>query len=592
MSNSSNNINRGDGWKNLLKSNEIYNKYGDNAIGLLGLSLKFDIDDLESVGVDSYVDGRNDKKSDFIYIDEEKGVAVIIQAYFSKSTKSIASANKASDLNTAISWLLAAPEDELPETIKSHAIRLREGLIQGKIQKIYAWYVHNCTESSNVQEELDRVKQTLDASIHTHYKKSKIQTNVLEVGNSTLSDWYLQSVSSIFVQSSFKLNCPDGFEIMGERWKSFATHISAKELHDIYKSERAGLFSANIRDYLGDRESDANINNGIKNSISDEPGDFWVFNNGLTILTNDFYFDKSKELLIVNGISIVNGAQTTGAIGNLKTPPKENARIPARFIKVESSTKHLVGKIVKYNNSQNKVAAADFRSNDSTQKRIIEEISKIDRTVIYQGGRRGGAESAIKRNPNALSSFSVAQALAAFHGDPVTAYNKKSFLWSDDATYSKYFNEKTTGAHIIFCFSLLKRIEFLKSSLFEKSDNEDLQDSEKRRILFFRKPGSVFIYIYAIRSCLELVIQKHIGDYFALSFGNKSMIVAKNSWDPIISLTVPFLNTLDKALTNGLTSTSVDGGVVVFRSLVEAYLENNLLADLRFNRALRNPSSR
>lgn len=592
MSESKNKSTHGDGWKSLLKSNEIYNKYGDNAIGLLGLSLKFDIDDLESAGIDSFVDGRNDKKNDFIYIDEEKGVAVIIQAYFSKSTKSIASANKASDLNTAVSWLLAAPEDDLPETIKAHAIRLRKGLLSGNIQKIYAWYVHNCTESSNVQEELDRVKQTLDASVHTHYKKSKIQTYVLEVGNSTLSDWYLQSVSPIFVQSEFNLNCPDGFEIKGELWKSFATHISARELYDIYKLERAGLFSANIRDYLGDRESDANINNGIKNSISDEPSDFWVFNNGLTILTNDFHFDKANALLKVEGLSIVNGAQTTGAIGNSKLPPKESARIPARFIKVESNTKHLVGKIVKYNNSQNKVTAADFRSNDSTQKRIIEEIEKIDTTIIYQGGRRGGAESAIKRNSNALSSFSVAQALAAFHGDPVIAYNKKSFLWSDDGTYSKYFNEKTTGAHIILCFSLLKRIEFLKSNLFEKSTNNDLQEADKRRISFFRKPGSVFVYIYAIRSCLEIVIQKHIGDYFALSFGNKSMVIAKNSWDPIISLTVPFLNVLDKELTTGLTSASVDRGIAIFRSLVEAYLENNSLADLRFNRALRNPSSR
>lgn len=39
-------------------------------------------------------------------------------------------------------------------------------------------------------------------------------------------------------------------------------------------------------------------------------------------------------------------------------------------------------------------------------------------------GGRGGASDAIKRSKFALPSYTVAQALAAFHGDPVTAYDK------------------------------------------------------------------------------------------------------------------------------------------------------------------------
>lgn len=73
------------GWKQILSNNESFKIYGNNAIGLLALSLKFNIDDINYAGADSIVDGSNDKKNDFVYIDEENGTAVIIQAFFQKN---------------------------------------------------------------------------------------------------------------------------------------------------------------------------------------------------------------------------------------------------------------------------------------------------------------------------------------------------------------------------------------------------------------------------------------------------------------------------------------------------------------------------
>lgn len=130
--------------------------------------MKFNIDDINYAGADSIVDGSNDKKNDFVYIDEENGTAVIIQAYFSKKPKQIASANKASDLNTAIAWLLSSNEDSLPPGLKNHAKRLRDGIQKNVIKKLHVWYVHNCTESKNVQLELDTVKSTLSSILKSN----------------------------------------------------------------------------------------------------------------------------------------------------------------------------------------------------------------------------------------------------------------------------------------------------------------------------------------------------------------------------------------------------------------------------------------
>ena len=70
----------GKAWKTLLTSNEVLARYGNNAIGLLALTLRFDIDDIALAGVESFVDGSNDKKNDVGYIDEERGIADVIQA--------------------------------------------------------------------------------------------------------------------------------------------------------------------------------------------------------------------------------------------------------------------------------------------------------------------------------------------------------------------------------------------------------------------------------------------------------------------------------------------------------------------------------
>jgi len=77
-------------------------RYGDNALGLFALALRFGLDDLDTVAADSLTDGSDDKKCDIIYIDPDEGHAVLAQCYYSTRTRSSAPANKASDLNTAV----------------------------------------------------------------------------------------------------------------------------------------------------------------------------------------------------------------------------------------------------------------------------------------------------------------------------------------------------------------------------------------------------------------------------------------------------------------------------------------------------------
>ena len=77
---------------------DLTERYGNNALLLYALQLRFEITDIISVASDALTDGGDDKKCDLIYIDPDTGVAVIAQGYMKQSPAEtdLAPSNKAS----------------------------------------------------------------------------------------------------------------------------------------------------------------------------------------------------------------------------------------------------------------------------------------------------------------------------------------------------------------------------------------------------------------------------------------------------------------------------------------------------------------
>jgi hypothetical protein len=347
--------------------------------------------------------------------------------------------------------------------------------------------------------------------------------------------------------------------------------VQASWLYDMLKRYKDSLFSANVRGYLGSRNSDLNINNGIKITCTDDPGHFWVYNNGITALVHEFQEVKSPrgKKLQIQGISIVNGAQTTGSIGSLESRPTGEAMVQARF--VMCSNMNTVRKIIEYNNKQNKIEASDYRSNDQIQVRLRKEFDAIGH-IIYLGGRRGGHEDLIKRRPNHIPSDTAAQTLAAFHGDPVTAYNDKSKIWISDNLYSKYFNDNTTAAHILFSYSLLRAIEQRKLDLLAKVKNdESLSDDEQSTLRFLRQRGAVYLLLAAIAKCLEIFLGKPVSSLSKTRFKeNINLQKGQEIWMPIVETSLSMSEQLFPAVENGLKIESQQKSIGDFRSLISA----------------------
>jgi len=183
-----------------LESREDLKEYGHNRLLLFALELKRNIEDIHTVASQVLIDGPDDKRCDLVFVDTDKRSAIVAQAYFTQTQKEAAPANKASDLNTAIPWLLSMNIEVVPERIRPATMELRQALESSSIDTIEFWYVHNLPESKNVKKELAAVENSAKTSISSKYPNSKCdEIRAIEIGMETLERWYKETKAHILV---------------------------------------------------------------------------------------------------------------------------------------------------------------------------------------------------------------------------------------------------------------------------------------------------------------------------------------------------------------------------------------------------------
>jgi hypothetical protein len=431
----------------------------------------------------------------------------------------------------------------------------------------------------NVATELAQAAQTAESIIRSDFPDSNVDVTSQEIGRGSLEEEYARTQVPILVSDAFTFTVPGGFEIKAGSWTAFSTAISAQDLRKLWVAHKAKLMSPNIRDYLGIVRSAGNINFGIKETARSQPENFAIFNNGITVLVHDYGVlsqDYGIELKIT-GIGVVNGGQTTGALGSLDdgdASRMEGARVMARFVKCADA--QVLEDIVRFNNTQNKIEATDFRSKDSIQERLRAEFGDVPEAE-YRGGRRGGISDAIARPKGLLPDTSVAQSLAAFHGNPNLAYNETRSIWDNDATYASVFRDSVSARHIIFTHSLLKAVEHAKKKLM-KTPEANRTDAQRKHAAFFSSRGSTYLLVAGIGACIETVLGRAVADRYSLRFSdNLSPDAAADLWQPMVDVVLAFSAQLQPATDLGLkASERVARALEDFSAMVEATRSANL----------------
>ena len=131
----------------------LISKLGEgNAYLCWVMALYLDRNDVIGLATDDLTDGKNDKKIDFVDLDIGNGKITLAQGYYSMKDRDEAPANKASDMNAAIAWLLSGNISEIPDYMREIISECREAINNNEITIIDAVYVHNLVTMINEED--------------------------------------------------------------------------------------------------------------------------------------------------------------------------------------------------------------------------------------------------------------------------------------------------------------------------------------------------------------------------------------------------------------------------------------------------------
>jgi hypothetical protein len=418
------------------------------------------------------VEGANDKGIDFFYVDDETENVLIAQGKYSPGLKYRAKERDVAILESSLNWL-ANPEalqregrTELAEAASDYANALKDGY------SVELAFVYAGSKSINIDKKIAVYNQN-DDNIS---KRRTMRHYDLDL----LKDLWEEIQGGRRRIAKQKLSFEDGHETEGAFGKAFVATVPCSEIVRLYQDHRDRLFDRNVRLFLGTRKGSVNAGMALTLKNSQERPYFWAYNNGLTIICDDFRVRGKK--IDLNNFSIVNGCQTTVCLAE-NSGASSDVGVLVRCI---AATAGIVDNVIRYTNSQNPIRTWDIASQDKTQRRLKNDFDKLKRPYLYLT-RRGDHPKVDRRRYGEGGRLRqvridiVGQYMAAFRGDPVLAYKHKAFIFSRH--HDDVFPADVRAEEVLFAY---RSGEVAKQTVFAriKSHPDDARVLKKGGTLF------------------------------------------------------------------------------------------------------------
>jgi hypothetical protein len=219
--------------------------------------------------------------------------------------------------------------------------------------------------------------------------------------------------------------------------ESWVFSMRGDAVAELFRYAGIRLFARNVRGFLG---GSTQINQGMVKTLGAEPGRFFYYNNGITILCDEAVKKsrKGKDILQVSNPQVINGQQTTRTL----SAHIEEAKAASVLVKViqvsrsheksDSDFDDLVTRIVGGTNWQNAIKPSDLMANHRVQIDLERGLRKLGYAYIRKRQTKGEARAAAGgKQFRFIKKEEFAQVVAACEIDPVTARTASEKLFSD-----------------------------------------------------------------------------------------------------------------------------------------------------------------
>jgi hypothetical protein len=270
---------------------------------------------------------------------------------------------------------------------------------------------------------------------------------------------------------------------VSDPYDAYYGQVSSEEIAKWYSEYGWKLTSRNLRNFKGDTE----VNDAMKRTLVSDPGKFWYFNNGITILcksiskTARMGTNRAIGNFHCEGVSVVNGAQTVGSIESIVSrgfPKAKDARVLVRFISLENCPPNFGVEVTTATNTQNKIERRDFASLDVNQERIRNEmLLDLEKIYVYKSGEK------LQNYQTGCDIEEATIALACAYPNVKLAAGAKrnvGILWGNISAppYKWLFNEFLTASRVWNCVMVQRIVEELLN------EERGTEDGYRRRIAF------------------------------------------------------------------------------------------------------------
>lgn len=344
--------------KNLESEKEKH--FLTRAQAALTLAQIADIDN--NLAANAVIDGYGDNGIDAVYFDSELGVVYVIQSKWDSTGKKSPDLGSIQKFLQGFKDLLAAKFDRFNEKMRSKQaefeIALENPEVSFELIIVYTGNQPLSDEGSRaLQDLIDEINDVADIVTFKAYNQKDLYTAI--AGGMERTSITLENVT-LYDYGQIK---DPYYAVYGQ--------VPSSEIASWYQQYGQQLLARNLRKFKGDTE----VNLSIKKTLIGDPGKFWYFNNGITVLCDSIgkasLNAPNRDIghFKFNGVSVVNGAQTVGVISTSVSqgfPKAGNARVLVRFISLDECPPDFAIDVTTATNTQNRI--------DLLQKSISERF--------------------------------------------------------------------------------------------------------------------------------------------------------------------------------------------------------------------------
>ena len=252
-------------------------------------------------------------------------------------------------------------------------------------------------------------------------------------------------------------------------------NVSARSITELYAKHDINLLARNLRYYIKGGKKEKTVDDAISKTIRNAPDAFWLKNNGITIICDDFRIDG--RVVHLKNFSIVNGGQTTYQLHkNASLVAEHNFYLPCKIIKTKGHSEQeklaFSLEIATAANSQKAITNADLKANAPEQITFAKAMLQVG--VFYQSKR--GEDIPKKYRPahmNTKLDMVGKLCLAAIFQEPCKSRTNPSVAYKEEKYYTPIFRENQEQVARICKELLYIDSYFLKKFLPEFKRDDD-----------------------------------------------------------------------------------------------------------------------